>query len=192
VRLFVAVTPGVDVLRRIEHTLDAVRPKAPAAKWVKLDNLHLTLAFLGERSPEDAAAMGEALVAVAAARAPFDLRFCGAGSFGRPSRPRVLWVGCEGDTSALNALCAEVSAALSPLGYVPESSELNAHLTLARSRDTGGEPALSRCLESLRTEDFGVTRVQEVNLYESRLTAGGPSYEPLARARLSGVTTAQP
>ncbi len=189
-RLFVAVTPGVDVLRKIEHTLLALRPKALAAKWVQVDNLHLTLAFLGERSPEDAALIGEALARVAAGHAPFELRFCGGGGFGRPSRPRVLWVGCEGDTAALNALSTDIASALAPLGFVPDQREFNAHLTLARARDTGGDVALSRCVDSLRNEDFGTTRVQEVNLYESQLSAGGPRYEPILRARLSGGTPA--
>lgn len=185
-RLFVAVNPGLDVLRRIEHLLTVLRPKAPSAKWVKTDSLHLTLAFLGERSPEDAATIGEAVTRVAAAHAPFELRFSGGGAFGRPSRPKVLWAGCDGDAAALNALHADVSSALAPLGYVPDHRDFNAHLTLARARDASGDIGLSRCVETLRTEDFGVARVEEVFLYESRLSPAGAHYEVVARARLAG------
>src|SRR5262245_15462651 len=113
-RLFVAVDPGVDVVRRIAHVLDAIRPKAPAAKWVKPDSLHLTLAFLGERPPDDVPKLEEALSRAASGQAPFDIRFVGGGGFGRPSRPKVLWIGCEGDLAALQSLHTAVAAALAP------------------------------------------------------------------------------
>lgn len=187
-RLFVAVSPGVDVLRRIEHLLDALRPKAPSAKWVKADSLHVTLTFLGEVPAETASKIGEALSAEATAHAPFELQFKGGGSFGRPSRPRILWASCDGDIAALRGLQQGVSNALVPLGYVPEEREFNPHLTLARSREHAGDPALARCVPGLQNEDFGAVTVNEVVLYESRLTPAGPHYEALLRARLTGAS----
>src|SRR5262245_38624709 len=133
-RLFVAIDPGPDVTRTIEQTLGTLGPKAPSAKWVKADNLHVTLAFLGERDPADAPAIGEALARAAAGHRPFELRFRGGGVFGRPARPRVLWVGCEGDLQALQALYRDVVAALAPFGFTPDRPEFSAHLTLARAR----------------------------------------------------------
>lgn len=183
-RLFVAVDPGADVVRRIEHVLMAIRPKAPSAKWVKADSLHLTLAFLGERPEEDAPKIGEALSQVAAAHAPFELHFKGGGGFGRPSRPKVLWAGCEGDTDALAALQKAVEEALVPLGFVPDRRDFSAHLTLARARDTGGDLGLSRCVQGLETEDFGASTIREVVLYESRLSPAGASYTAVHKARL--------
>ncbi|MFO0589719.1 MAG: RNA 2',3'-cyclic phosphodiesterase [Polyangiaceae bacterium] len=185
-RLFIAVSPGVDVLRRIDHLLDALRPKAPSAKWVKAESLHVTLAFLGEQTAEMAAKVSEALVAEAASHAPFELRFKGGGSFGRPSRPRILWASCDGDLAALGRLQQGITTRLVPLGHAPEDREFNPHLTLARARDHAGDPALARCVPGLQNEDFGAVTVTEVTLYESRLSPAGPHYEPLVRARLTG------
>lgn len=183
-RLFVAVSPGVDVVRRIDHVVQAIRGKAPSAKWVKPDNLHLTLAFLGERPESDVPSLSEALSRVAASHAPFDLHFQGGGGFGRPSRPRVLWIGCEGDTESLSSLQRDVGEALSPLGFVPERRDFAAHLTLARARDQAGDPALFRCVESLEREDFGAVRVDHLTLFESRLSPAGATYVAVYKATL--------
>lgn len=186
-RLFVAVSPSAEVLGRIEQSLHSLRLRAPSAKWVKVDNMHLTLAFLGERDAADVPKLSEALSGAASKHAPFELCFRGGGGFGRPSRPRILWAGCEGDTAALAALQKDVEAALVPLGYVAEQREYNAHLTLARAKEQGGDFKLAGCIEVLEKADFGVTRVEEVTLYESRLSPGGARYEALHRAPLESL-----
>lgn len=142
-RLFVAVNPGLDVLRRIEHLLTVLRPKAPSAKWVKTDSL-----------PPDAGVPGSALRRTprrserpsGASRRRTPRSSCGsrAGTLGGRAGPEALGVGCDGDAAALNALHADVSSALAPLGYVPDHRDFNAHLTLARARDAAGDIGLSR------------------------------------------------
>jgi 2'-5' RNA ligase len=185
-RLFVAVTPGPDVLARVTAALGALRGHAPSAKWVQAEGMHLTLAFLGERAPEDAPEIAAALAAATRSHAPFALRLRGGGAFGRPGRPRVLWVGCEGDVDALRALHRDVVSALAPFGYVPDRAELTAHLTLCRAREQGGDRALVRCAELLRDQDFGEARIEEVELYESRLSPAGARHSVIGRAPLTG------
>jgi RNA 2',3'-cyclic 3'-phosphodiesterase len=186
-RLFVAISPTAEVVGRIEAALGALRLSAPSARWVKAGGVHITLAFLGERAEADAPRIAEALSKAAAGHAPFELRFRGGGSFGRPSRPRVVWAGCEGDLEALSALHRDVSAALTPCGYVPEERDFNAHLTLGRAKEQGGDHRLAACARSLETADFGGSRIEEVTLYESRLSAAGAEYRAVHRARLGAT-----
>lgn len=183
-RLFVAISPSAAVIERIEARLAALRQSAPAARWVKAGGVHITLAFLGDRAAADAPVIAGALSAAAAGHAPFELSFRGGGSFGRPSRPRVVWGGCEGDLTALAALHRDVGAALTPCGYLPEARDFNAHLTLGRAKDQAGDPKLAGCARSLEAADFGSTLIEEVTLYESRLTAAGAEYTAVHRARL--------
>lgn len=187
-RLFVAVTPEKEALSRLSAALDELRGHAPSSKWVKPAGIHLTLAFLGERPPEDAPRIGDALAAETRLHAPFALRLRGGGAFGRPGRPRVLWVGCEGQIDALRALHQGVTRALAPLGYVPDRAELTAHLTLCRAREQGGDRQLVRCVELLGDRDFGEVRVEAVELYESRLTPAAAEYTVVTRAPLGGPT----
>lgn len=185
-RLFVAVDPGAEVIAGVERAMAALRPKAPDAKWVTVESLHVTLAFLGERDPADAAEIGAALSRVAAGRAPFDLRFRGGGVFGRAQRPRVLWAGCEGDAGALDALQRDVGSALAPLGYRPDRGSFSAHLTLARARAPSGDGRLTECIRLLEGVELGAARIEELRLYESQLLPEGPRYLVVSGARLAG------
>lgn len=191
-RLFVAVTPGREAIARLSTTIDRLRRHAPSSRWAKVDGLHLTLAFLGERDPADAPKIAAALAAATFAHAPFTLRLRGGGAFGRPGRPRVLWVGCEGDTGAFEALYRDVAAALAPLGYAPDRDTFTPHLTLCRAREQGGDRELARCAELLRDEDFGEVRASEVELYESKLSPAGAAYTVVSRAALVGDATPSP
>ncbi|MEZ4294788.1 MAG: RNA 2',3'-cyclic phosphodiesterase [Polyangiaceae bacterium] len=233
-RLFVAIDPGPEVIRAAGEQIAALRPSAPNARWVRSETLHVTLAFLGERPAADVQPIAEALSAVAARHAPFDLSFGGGGVFGRPARPRVLWMRCasspvaltrplvetgdlvrphietgapagryaetgvlasshietgapagrQGETDALGALEADVTGALAPFGHTPDRRGHSAHLTLARSRDPGGDRQLATCVPLLDAAPARTVRVEEVTLYESQLGRAGPTYRALVTAKL--------
>ena len=185
-RLFVAISPGTEVLARLSEQVDTLRRVAPSAKWVKREGMHLTLAFLGERPPDEVPAITAALAEKARGHAPFALRFSGGGAFGRPGRPRVLWVGCGGDLGALRALHGDLVLALASFGYVPDRDALTPHLTLARARDPGGDRPLARCAELLGDQELGEARIEAVELIESRLSPAGATYTVVGQAPLGG------
>src|SRR5262245_61036966 len=114
-RLFVAVDLGAPVRRALERLQRELQPLARDARWVDPENAHLTLAFLGSMEETLVPALSGALGKVAAPAAPFDLRLEGGGAFGGSKKPRVLWVGVEGDVAQLQALHASTEAALQPL-----------------------------------------------------------------------------
>ncbi|MFP2930804.1 2'-5' RNA ligase family protein, partial [Pyxidicoccus sp. 3LG] len=90
---------------------------------------------------------------------------------------------CGGATDALKALQADAASALQPLGFEPEHREYTAHLTLARSKDPRGDPALARCAHALSESDFGEGRVDRLVLFESKGGHYLPRLEvPLTRA----------
>ena len=63
-RLFVALELPADLQRAVGELVSQHRPALPKARWVRPENLHLTLAFLGEtateRLPDLEAAMADA------------------------------------------------------------------------------------------------------------------------------------
>lgn len=148
-------------------------------RWVPEANLHLTLKFLGtlpERSlPE--------LLARAAARLareePFSVSLAGAGAFPNARAARVLWIGVSEGAGELARLARKLDAAGRGVGAPRERRPYRAHLTLARLREPlrvplERVPALSAC---------GFC-VEEIVLYESRLSSSGASHSPLARLPL--------
>lgn len=183
-RLFVAIELGPAVVSDVADAVARGRPVAPRARWVGGDAVHLTLVFLGAT---DRAAVGGVTTAVARAagrQAPFDLVVTGAGTFGRPSSPRVLWLGVGGDIAALAAAQDGVARALVPLGVPIEDRAFQPHVTLARARDPRGDRDLARARDLLAGAEAGGQRVTRLALVESRLGAGGPRHAVLAAVPL--------
>jgi 2'-5' RNA ligase len=182
-RLFTAVTLGATIEQRATAELQRLRAVAPHARFVKAEGVHLTLVFLGEVEEARLPSLREALEPLGPRHAPFVLSVGGGGSFGSPSRPRVLWADVRGATDALKALQADTAAALQPLGFEPEHREYTAHLTLARAKDPRGDPALARCVKALEGADLGEGRVDRLVLFESQGGHYLPRLEvPLTRA----------
>jgi 2'-5' RNA ligase len=164
-RLFVALDLPADVREALPR---------PAAPWrpVPVQNLHVTLAFLGDVDPQDAAA------AVPTSFAAGPLRTAAAILL-PPRRPRVLAVELEDLTGACTRLQAAVAAALVEAGvYEPESRPWLPHVTIGRTRERVRRDAALPPVSALEFLPEAVT------LYDSR----GGRYEPLARHEL-GTTS---
>ncbi|MEZ5289528.1 MAG: RNA 2',3'-cyclic phosphodiesterase [Vicinamibacterales bacterium] len=175
-RLFVAIALGPDVVPGVARAVARGRAVAPRARWAAEDVAHLTLVFLGATDAGAVDGITAAVTRAAGPRAPFDLVVTGAGTFGRPSSPRVLWLGIGGDVEALAAVQTAVARALVPLGVPLEDRPFRPHVTLARARDARGDRDLARAREALEGFEAGGLRVRELGLVESRLGAGGPRY----------------
>jgi len=180
-RLFVAVDPSDAVREALADAIESGRGVAPDAKWVRPTAIHLTLAFLGNVDEALAPRIAAALLPVAARHPPIDLAARGIGTFGGGRRPRVLWAGLEGQVAALQALQADVEAALVPLGYRPEERAFKPHLTLARAREARGDPALGDARDALGERDLGDFTCGELILYQSLLSPHGAKYVALVR-----------
>lgn len=136
-RLFVAIPVPEHISGRLENWTREQKDKLPFRKWSHPRDYHITLQFLGDTP----AARHEALqAALREARVkPFSLALNGAGTFGPPSAPRVLWAAVGGDLEALTALHREIVKATRPIGFEPEDRPYAPHITLARRFAGDGE-----------------------------------------------------
>lgn len=185
-RLFVALEIPDGVRREVEALMRAVERDLPAARWVRPEGLHLTLAFLGEVDRGRLTAILPALTAVFGAGSPFSLVAAGGGCF-PPRRPaRVAWVGLQGatpeDDARLAALQAEVAASAAfAAGIEPERRPFHAHLTLARPVAPWPVPAVDRFQRAAERRFGPAFAVGEGVLMESELAPGGSRYRPVER-----------
>jgi 2'-5' RNA ligase len=195
----------------VANVADAVRV-APggAARCVQPDHLHVTLAFIGEVAEPRAAAISEAWAEPLPA-APFDLEFGAAGVFPPRGAPRVLWLGITSGAEQAGVVQRLVAARLEAIGIVLEKKPFHPHMTLARwprgrraGRMAGRTPGtpetpegaerLPRAADSRRAiaahRGTAIPRlaVDEVTLFQSRLSPSGSAYTPLARARLTAAS----
>ncbi len=176
VRAFVAVLLSDEVRAALAQEVDRLRSIAPAVGWVRPENLHLTLKFLGHVSPETLARVEAGLAEAVADQNPLALAFAGLGAFPSIERPRVVWAGVVEGDEALVTLQARIEVTLAGQEIPREERPFHPHLTLGRVR----EPRQARPLVSaLRTREkvpFGSQKVSAIHLMRSDLHPHGARY----------------
>jgi 2'-5' RNA ligase len=185
-RLFVALEIPEPPRRDVRRRVDAVRDRLPRARWVDLDNFHLTLLFLGETPEAAVPALAARLRAAFASCPPLDLRLASGGTF-PPGRPaRVAWIGVDAPDE-LTALQEEVTrAAVDTLGFAPEERAYHPHATLARCPDPWRREAIDK-FKSAFTGPVGPPFVAaHGTLFESKLSPKGARYREVEAFPLSG------
>lgn len=179
IRAFVAVNlePSLkEVLGRVQERLKTTRADVG---WVRSENLHLTLKFLGEVEEPRLSAVADALGSAARGLSPFRLAFGGLGAFPQPRAARVVWIGVSQGAEALTELQGRVEAWLEPLGFARERRPFSAHLTLGRVRGPARREQLAAVLTSMAIESLGDMAVDRIELMRSELRSGGPCYSIL-------------
>lgn len=186
-RVFFALELPSEARERAAKAAQALRAGVPrGVRWVPPENLHLTLKFLGDVD----AAQVPRLLGRAEAKLwpvpPFEVELAGLGALPSARSARVLWLGVRKGNREMARIARKLDAAAASIGVERERRPFQAHLTLGRLRPPA-HVALER-LEAPRGIAFGV---EEVILYESRLSPDGARYIPLARLPLMQVEDAE-
>ncbi|MFD4693732.1 RNA 2',3'-cyclic phosphodiesterase [Streptomyces sp. NPDC058463] len=130
VRVFIALAPPDPAKEELARELRPAYDTHPQMRWNRIEDWHITLAFLGELPAERVPLLRSPLAEIAAHHRPPRLALRGSGSFD----DRVLWSGIEGDLDELHMLAADVRTAVKRCGVAFEERPLRPHLTLARAR----------------------------------------------------------
>ncbi|WP_330237660.1 RNA 2',3'-cyclic phosphodiesterase [Streptomyces sp. NBC_00525] len=130
VRVFIALAPPNPAKDELVRELRPVYATHPQVRWNRVEDWHITLAFLGELPVATAALLRPPLAELAATRPAPRLALHGGGTFDE----RVAWSGIAGDLDGLHGLAAGVRGVVERCGIVLESRPLRPHLTLARVR----------------------------------------------------------
>lgn len=191
-RLFFAIDldePARAAAERVSRSL-AVRAAGlgTSIRWVRPAKLHLTLAFLGDVSQQQSAAL-TTLGDAPFPHRPFGFSLSEAGVFPPSGAPRVIWMG-PGRGGEQAAVVAQVlRRRLEDSGCGPGPAGFEPHVTLGRVRRL--RAAAGRRLRALLAETALPPiswTVNRISLYESRLESGGSTYRRLATAALEGGT----
>ncbi|NMB71940.1 MAG: RNA 2',3'-cyclic phosphodiesterase [Bacteroidales bacterium] len=161
------------------------RLSAEKIAWVDLNNVHITLFFLGETDPAIADTLSHGLETIASGHRPFSLQVKGLGYFGSRSSPRVLWAGISENKPALQ-LQKEVKALVTAHGFVPDERDFHPHITLARLKYLNHPEKLHDLVAEYRNTFFQEMPVDQMVWMESQLTPAGAVYRPLRAFPLQG------
>ncbi|TDU80164.1 RNA 2',3'-cyclic phosphodiesterase [Streptomyces sp. KS 21] len=130
VRVFIALAPPDEAKEELARELRPAYHAYPGMRWNRIEDWHITLAFLGELPVTAVPLLQPPLAALAAAHRPLELALRGSGHFDH----RVLWSGIDGEVDGLHGLTAQVRGVVKDCGIAFEDRPLRPHLTLARSR----------------------------------------------------------
>lgn len=177
-RLFVAFDVPEETRSKLRCLMQEFSNVCRGARWVRPEDTHVTLKFLGHVDDSMVADIQKALSSVHRDK-PLDVAFRHFGFFPNEKRPRVFFVGIEAGKE-LAAVAAAIEERLELLGIAKETRAFQPHLTLARFNTTEGLPELPKRMASLPTQDFGGAAVSEFHLYQSMLKSGGALYTKLS------------
>jgi RNA 2',3'-cyclic 3'-phosphodiesterase len=193
-RLFIALDIDDPIRERISRFVDEVRNLSLDARWVKLESLHVTLKFIGERPDDAVEQIKQELKDVSATTT--EIKFRGYGFFPTPKSARVFWIGMESGPQ-LAQLAAAIDERMASLGIKKEDRAFSPHLTLARAAGGSGSPRwrkgdgpnrafsyLQEKLSALPVPEFGTMTPREFFLYQSQLLPKGSRYTKLAKFEL--------
>lgn len=151
------------------------------ARWVKKDNYHLTLLFLGEQDREVVLKWTAMVREWASSVQPFNIVLKGWGCFPNPAKARVLFLGVENGAGEAGELARHLQAIVHLPGV---DSRFKPHLTIARFR----EPTRVTFPEEIPPVALPV---REITLFSSALTAQGPIYTVEDKFWFSGIVTGE-
>ncbi len=188
-RLFVALDLPEPVRHAITELIAKLQPKSRAAHWIKSENLHITLKFIGHVPNEKLSPIQTALSSIHVAH-PIEIHFRGMGFFPNERRPRAFWCGIASSPN-LAELAANIDRALVPLGVEAETRPFTPHLTLARFKSDEGIREVVQAATDMKSTDFGAATETNFHLYESLLKSTGAQYNRVASFSFVGGSTAQ-
>ena len=164
-RLFTAIEIPDDI-RDMLGDLDA---PLPGARWIDIDDMHLTLRFFGDLDGRTARDLADLLAGIH--QEPFELHIKGLGAFGG-REPRTLYAAVAAN-EPLERLQRTVDRAAMAAGLPPEPRRYTPHITLARLR-YGRDTVIAHYLQHNARFEAPPFLVGSFSLFSAKTGGGGP------------------
>ena len=165
------------VLERITEMQKILAETGANLKFVKPENVHITLRFLGNITSSMVDRIYEGMQKIQFT--PFNVRIRGVGAFPKLRYPRVVWAGIGEGVNQLREIFEQLEPSLRSLGFAPDSKGFSPHLTIARVKSGRNKAELIKCLEENVNFEFGIVKACCLRLKRSNLTPKGPIYSTL-------------
>lgn len=184
-RTFIAIELSPDLKKRLASLEEQLKSSEADVKWVKPENIHLTLKFLGEIDEKQLEEVSKIIQEAANKNKSFYIRLASPGAFPKLNTPRVIWVGIDKGDSETKQIAKVLEEEIVKVGIPQESRPFSTHITLGRVRSGKNCEKLVKNLEYLANnspQDSPEFMVTKITLFQSTLTPSGPVYEVLKEA----------
>jgi len=179
-RTFIAIKINPDESLRL--LLEELRDELSESriKWVETENIHITLAFIGNTVERDIELIKEILQSLCSQHRPFPLELAGIDVFRTIADPRVVFLGIT-TSDALHAFREAICDRLRSEGLYNDARPFKPHLTIGRPKYISDRDILSAIIESYRGKTIQSLEVESVIYYESILKQEGPVYKQIGK-----------
>lgn len=189
IRAFIAIEMSPEIQRKLDGLCSQLKERLEGLpiRWVPVQNIHLTLKFLGNVSVANLEVLQKILDSEASEHYPFEVSVGELGAFPSTRRPRVAWVRVQAPQE-LNELQHGVEQGASRLGYARNKRDFTPHLTLgrvSRNATTAEIRKIGEVLDQKRVGFLGAMRVKNVHLFKSELKPTGAVYTRIYTANFS-------
>jgi 2'-5' RNA ligase len=187
IRSFLAFELPLEVEAVVNQVSEELKRSSLNAKWIKSGNVHLTVVFMGDVEMDEIPAIKEKIEKVCLTYGAFNISLKGLGCFPHARKPRVIWVGVDGDLERMSSFRDTLLERLITFGIKEEKRRFKPHLTLGRfrkpKRTSSEELELISRYEDVTSPTCSLT---ELVLFKSELKPGGARYTRLGVWPLSG------
>jgi len=152
-------------------------------RWVKPENLHITLKFFGETPIEKIDAINKVFESITINHHPFKLRLQETGIFGSRYKPRVIWFGIENNGKFIS-LAHEILKEADKTGFLLDRQNFVPHLSLARMKVVRSKVAFQQAIDSVHNVFVQEIKVSSISLFESKLMPAGVVYNRIEEYKL--------
>lgn len=178
-RCFIAINLDAAMKSGVDGVIRDLKKGDWDVGWIRAENLHLTLKFLGEVSADAMTRLEKGLSVAASGCDPFEMRLQGTGVFPDRKRPRIVWIDMIEPSGSLLKLQELIEISTESLGFAPEDRKFSPHLTIGRIKSARGKEELIKEIEALNDKDFGNIHVDGFSLMKSDLRPSGAQYTSL-------------
>ncbi|HKO63084.1 MAG TPA: RNA 2',3'-cyclic phosphodiesterase [Pyrinomonadaceae bacterium] len=185
-RVFCAIEIPEEVQEKLGAHISELRRALPEmqASWIRPENIHLTLKFLGEIPQTRVQPLSEATRRAASSSNPFTIRLEQTGSFPPHGPARVLWIGIGDHEGRLAHLHSRLEGECEKEGFEKEARRFHPHLTVARLRKPHGARTLAEAHQQLEFNPAEI-RVAELLVIRSELGRNGSKYTVISSHSLT-------
>lgn len=184
-RIFVAVALDAPLREAITDLERRLEDAGARLRWVKPDNLHFTLRFLGHISDAQLNRVKTATREAAEGVTAFGIGLAGVGAFPNARRPKVVWVGIGEGADTLRDLAARLDDTLARQRFPKEPRGFQPHLTLARVKEPRLWGDVGPTLGQFEGVEVGRQEVRSLMVMESLLRPQGAIYTQVEEVPLS-------
>lgn len=178
-RAFIAIDLDDKTQKALSRIQDELKETKADIRFIKPENIHLTLKFLGDITKDKAEAVAKILEETSWVLKPFSISLTHIGAFSEIEHPEIIWVGANQGRSEVKGFVLRLEEELEKIGFAKEKREFESHVTLGRLRSNLNQNSLIKTLKTFQMDSPIIQNVHSLTLFKSTLTPRGPVYEPL-------------